>query len=284
MSSARKHLERDSNGQFKKRKPLPPPPSPPTLSPSPPPSPNPTEPMADSPVEQQVSQMQTKVDALDGDIKGSSASSKAKAVVAPPPGAGRARSAAPPFPRPNPRPDADVSDYMSLASVTVPLGYFFNILLRGLILAGVQSSEIAIVATSFIRYLVILTELSILYDWEAVREYHAQFFDSCVASMARDEWNVWGTIDTQLQAACLFGCVKTSCNAYTSGSGSQKTQTSKTFKLSTAQRELNMKTDCNKFQLGKCPSPCEFSRRHVCSGCGSTEHGMIKHDPNWKFA
>ncbi|KAG6864171.1 hypothetical protein C0993_009290 [Termitomyces sp. T159_Od127] len=125
-------------------------------------------------------------------------------------------------------------EYKTLFSVIIPLQTYFNILAYHINDAAATSS--------FFQYTAHLVKLVAEYEWSAIYDYHAIFFNRRRAKMASGDFSQWGKRDNDLLSEHVY--------AHRKVSPSKSSKSSKTS---------NPNEACRKFNDGRCTtSPCPW--------------------------
>ncbi|KAJ7199682.1 hypothetical protein GGX14DRAFT_467830 [Mycena pura] len=146
--------------------------------------------------------------------------------------------------------------YKNFNSVAFPLHAYFAILTAHL--PNRSASTVY-----FYRYLTHIATLANEYEWPAVFEYHTLFFNRRRGDMLTGSYDGWGSSDIGLLSSYVYPHRKAISVASAKAS----------------KRPPAVGTDpCRNYNFGKCISPCNYGRPHVCSapGCGK-EHPLTQH-------
>lgn len=147
--------------------------------------------------------------------------------------------------------EATTREYKTLNSLLVPLFKYFQIL-------AAHTGQIEHVL-KFFTYSEHLLRFHADYEWPAILAYHSAYFNKRRRDMSQQNFRSWGSNDTDLFFEHLIARRRVP-KAAVGSAGSKKASAGAA------------KTVCNNFNLGKCASPCQFNRQHVCSTCASTAH------------
>ncbi|KIJ39993.1 hypothetical protein M422DRAFT_49473 [Sphaerobolus stellatus SS14] len=141
-------------------------------------------------------------------------------------------------------------DYPTQRSLFQPFGCYLQLLHHFVIAAGNTDNSLAVVYAT-LDYVNQLHAYAAKYEWNAVLKYHFEFHSARLAEMREGNFSGWQAADQDLVNLYLTGNTKVQNKPSTGSSAS----------LSFA------KQVCNKFQEGKCQTPCPMNRQHQCRAC-----------------
>ncbi|KAG6893381.1 hypothetical protein C0992_010225 [Termitomyces sp. T32_za158] len=144
-------------------------------------------------------------------------------------------------------------EYKTPFAVLIPLQTYFDIL--------AYHTNDAAATSSFFRYTAHLVKLVAEYEWAAVYDYHAIFFNRRRAEMAAGDYSQWGRWDNDLLSEHVYAHRKAAPS-----------------KAKASKPAANPNEACRKFNDGRCTtSPCPWGRPHACATCGKPDHGKHQH-------
>ncbi|KAG6898533.1 hypothetical protein C0993_006175 [Termitomyces sp. T159_Od127] len=148
-------------------------------------------------------------------------------------------------------------EYKTPFTVLIPLQTYFDILAFHVNNAAATGA--------FYRYTAHLLKLIAEYEWSAVYDYHAIFFNRRRAEMATGDYSQWGRRDNDLLSEHVHGHRKANPTKHMKGPSGNRAPG-------------NPNEACRKFNDGKCPTtPCPWGRPHSCTTCGKADHGKHQH-------
>ncbi|KAH0585101.1 hypothetical protein J132_10204 [Termitomyces sp. J132] len=145
-------------------------------------------------------------------------------------------------------------EYKTPFSMIISLQSYFDIL-------SFHISNVSATST-FFRYMAHLMKLVAEYEWSAVYDYHAVFFNHRRAEMVVGDFSQWGKRDNDLLSEHVYLHRKPMPSKHP-----------KAHKLTS-----NPGKACRKFNDGRCTtSPCPWGHPHSCATCGKLDHGKHQH-------
>ncbi|KAK1228251.1 hypothetical protein PQX77_008711 [Marasmius sp. AFHP31] len=153
-------------------------------------------------------------------------------------------------------------DYPSLASLTRPLGLYFQILIY-FASSGGQLDVVTALSMGMIKYMVHLSDLNQRYEWDAVRMYHLDYHAVHRRDMMNGDYSGWGKPDADLITEHLFGQDKKLHAALPTATSSSPSKPTKRVPID--------QQTCFTWNSGSCTNnPCK--QIHRCSTCQSKDH------------